>query len=104
MKMKMLLSLPLKSTSRSTGTNSSPESTMFSSEPLSEKSSGSELSFSTNSGFPHRVMRVHSAHHHFEMYNFCQFDTRVTNVKTDKGTLDWTKGDYQKCPKVMQLV
>ena len=25
-------------------------------------------------------------------------------VKTDKGTLDWTKGDYWKCPKLMQLV
>ena len=39
-------------------------------------------------------------HHQF---NFRQFDTRVTNAKTDKGTLDWTKGDYRKSPKLMQL-
>ena len=29
------------------------------------------------------------SHHQF---NFCRFDTGVTNAKTDKGTLDWTKG------------
>ena len=104
MKMKMLLSLSLESTSRSTGKNSLPESAMFSSEPLSEKSSGSEPSFSTNSSFPLQVTHVHSACRHFETYNFCQFATCVTNAKTDKGTLDSTKGDYQKCPKLMQLV
>ena len=30
--------------------------------------------------------------------------THVTNAKTDKGTLDWIMGDYQKCLKLMQLV
>ena len=40
-------------------------------------------------------------HHQF---NFRQFDTRVTNAKTDKGTLDWAKGDCRKCPKLMHLV
>ena len=90
MKMKMLLSLSLESALRSTGTDSSPESTMFSSEPLSEKSSGSEPSFSTNSSC--RVMHVHSERHHFETCNFSPFDTHVIDAKTDKGTLDWTKG------------
>ena len=92
MKMKMLLSLSLKSTSESTGTNSLPESTMFSLEPPSEKSSRSEPSFSTNSCFPCRVTHVHSVRHHFEMCNFHQFDTHVTDAQTGKGTLDWTKG------------
>ena len=104
MKMKMSLSPSLKSASRCTGTNSSPESTMISSEPLSEKSLKSEPSFSTNSTASRWVMHVHSAHRHFETYNFRQCDTRVTNAKTDKGTLSWTKGDYWKCPKLMQLV
>ena len=92
MKMKMLLSLSLESASRSTGTISSPESTMLSSKPVSENSSRSEPSFSTNSSFPRRVMHVHSACRHFETCNFRPFDTRVTDAKTDKGTLDWTKG------------
>ena len=35
---------------------------------------------------------VHSARCHFETYNFRPFDTHVTDAKTDKGTLDWTKG------------
>ena len=30
--------------------------------------------------------------------------TRATDAKTDKGTLNWTKGDYRKCRKLMQLV
>ena len=42
--------------------------------------------------FPRRVMHVHSARRHFETCNFRQFDTHVTDVKTDKGTLNWTKG------------
>ena len=104
MKMKMVLLLSLESASRSTGTNSLPKSSMFFSEPPSEKSSRSEPSFSTNSSFPRRVMHVHSACRHFEAYNLRPFDTRVTNAKTDKGTLDWTKGDYRKCPKLTQLV
>ena len=54
--------------------------------------------------FPRRVTHVHSARRHSETYNFSQFDTHVTNAKTDKGTHDWTKGDYRKCPKLMQLV
>ena len=42
--------------------------------------------------FPRRVMHVHSECHHFETCNFRPFNTRVTDAKTDKGTVDWTKG------------
>ena len=54
--------------------------------------------------FPRRIMHVYSARRHFETCNFRQFDTHITNAKTDKGTFNWNNRDYRKCPKLMQLV
>ena len=99
MKMNMLLSLSLESASRSTGTNSSPESTMFSSEPLFEKLQ--DLS-------PHSVLipQLPSLSNAYSLCTLPFWNVHLLSVwhRCYKGTLDWTKGDYWKCLKLMKLV
>ena len=97
--MKMLLLLSLKSASRSDDTNSLPESAMFSPKNFLDPSPHSVLI----PQFPF-LSNACSLCATILKDIFHQFDMRVTKAKTGNSTLDWTKGDYRRCVKLMQLV